>query len=223
MTKSSVAQQVARILLRSQAVSLRPTAPFRFASGLLAPIYCDNRILISLPRQRRQVVRHLAELVRDRNLAVDVVAGTATAGIPHAAWLAEVLRLPMVYVRSKSKDHGTARLVEGLLATGQQTIVVEDLVTTGGSSLSSVAALRQAGAVVDHVLAIFTYAFPETEVAFTQGEVELHALTTLPDLLDVAVTDRYLSSDEREMVVAWAADPKGWSQQNESSSMSISA
>jgi orotate phosphoribosyltransferase len=216
MTKTSVSQQIARILLRSQAVTLRPTVPFRFASGLLSPIYCDNRILISLPRQRQQVVRRFAELVRGSDLAVDVVAGTATAGIPHAAWLAEVLQLPMVYVRSKSKEHGKEQLVEGLLAAGQQTIVVEDLVTTGGSSLSSVAALRQVGAVVEHVLAIFTYAFPETAAAFAQHGVKLHALTTLPALLDVAVADRYLSPAEREMVVAWATDPQEWSQQHES-------
>jgi orotate phosphoribosyltransferase len=216
MTQAPVSQQIARLLLRSQAVALRPAAPFRFASGLLSPIYCDNRILISLPRQRRQVIRCFADLVHEAALPVDVVAGTATAGIPHAAWLAEVLRRPMVYVRSQSKSHGKEQLVEGLLTAGQRAIVVEDLVTTGGSSLGSVAALRQAGAVVEHVLAIFTYAFPTAQEAFSQIGVQLHALTTLPVLLDVAVVDRYLSPAEREAVVEWASDPNGWSQRHES-------
>lgn len=211
-----VSQQIARLLLRSQAVALRPGAPFRFASGLLSPIYCDNRILISLPRERRLIARRFAELVRGLALPVDVVAGTATAGIPHAAWLAEVLRLPMVYVRSQSKGHGKEQLVEGRLAAGQRTIVVEDLVTTGGSSLGSVAALRQAGAVVEHVLAIFTYAFPATHEAFAHHGVRLHALTTLPVLLEVAVADRSLAPAERDRVVEWAGDPSGWSQRHES-------
>lgn len=213
---SPVALQIARLLLRSQAVTLRPTAPFRFASGLLAPIYCDNRILISLPRQRGQIIRYFAEFVRGSDFLVDVVAGTATAGIPHAAWLAEALRLPMVYVRSQSKGHGKEQRVEGLLTAGQHAIVVEDLVTTGGSALSSVAALRQAGALVDHVLSIFTYDLPATAAAFAHSEVELHALTTLPALLDTAVADGYLAPAERDLVVAWAADPNGWSRQQES-------
>lgn len=215
MANPAVAQQIARILLRSKAVTLRPMAPFRFASGLLSPIYCDNRILISLPRQRRQVVRHLAEAVRQGPIGVDVVAGTATAGIPHAAWLAEELRLPMVYVRSQGKAHGKEGQVEGLLTAGQRAVVVEDLVTTGGSSLGSVAALRQAGAVVEHVLAIFTYDFPATEVAFAQAGVQLHALTSLPVLLEVAVAERWLSQDERDMVTAWAQDPAAWSAAHE--------
>lgn len=210
-----VPQQVARILLRSGAVALQPAAPFRLASGLLSPIYCDNRILISMPRQRRQVVRRCADLVRSEALAVDVVAGTATAGIPYAAWLAEELRLPMVYVRSQSKGHGKGQQVEGRLSAGQRTIVVEDLVTTGGSSLGSVSALRDAGAVVEHVLALFTYAFPSTFESFAQAGVQLHALSSLPVLLDVAVAERYIGPPERERVVEWANDPAGWSRARE--------
>jgi orotate phosphoribosyltransferase len=214
-TMMTISQQIARILLRSRAVALRPTDPFRFASGLLSPIYCDNRVLISLPRQRRTVTRCFAGLLLSEAIPVDVVAGTATAGIPHAAWLAAELRLPMVYVRGLGKGHGKEQLVEGLLAAGQRTIVVEDLVTTGGSSLSSVAALRQAGAVVEHVVAIFTYAFSSTAASFAQASVQLHALTTLPILLDVAVREHYLSPAERNLVVEWANDPTGWSNARE--------
>jgi len=207
--------QMAAMLLRVGAVTLRPTSPFRLASGLLSPIYCDNRILISHPRERRQVTLGFARLLQEQGIPVDVVAGTATAGIPYAAWLAAELRLPMVYVRSSAKGHGKERLVEGVLSAGQRAVVVEDLVTTGGSSLGSVNALRQEGAVVEHVLAIFSYAFPGTTASFSQAAVALHPLTTLPILLEVAVQRRSLSPQERGMVEEWAGDPAGWSRARE--------
>jgi len=213
--KSTVAGQVARLLLRCGAVALRPAAPFRFASGLLSPIYCDNRLLISLPRQRRRVTHLFARLIREKSIPAEVIAGTATAGIPHAAWLADELRLPMVYVRSQPKGHGKEQLVEGILPAGRRVVVVEDLVTTGTSSLATVGALRQAGATVEHVLTIFSYAFPKAATAFAQAQVHLHALTTLPVLLDVAVAGRAISRAERDTVLDWAADPEGWSQAHE--------
>lgn len=213
--ENTVANQVARLLLGCGAVALRPTAPFRFASGLLSPIYCDNRLLISLPRQRRRVTRWFARLIREENIPAEVIAGTATAGIPHAAWLADRLRLPMVYVRSQPKGHGKEQLVEGIVPAGRRVVVVEDLVTTGGSSLTTVGALRQAGAIVEHVLTIFSYAFPKAAAAFAQAQIHLHALTTLPILLDVAVASRTISPTERDMVMDWAADPEGWSQARE--------
>jgi len=211
----AVAQQVARLLLRKGAVTLRPTAPFRFASGLLSPIYCDNRLLMSYPRERRQVMLAFRRLLREGQIPVEVIAGTATAGVPHAAWLAEELNLPMVYVRSQPKGHGKEQFVEGVLPKGRQTVVIEDLVTTGGSSLACVAALQQIGAIVEHVLAIFSYGFPAAAEGFARAGVHLHTLTTLPIMLDVAVADSTLSPSERDMVVEWAADPKGWSQARE--------
>lgn len=203
------------MLLRSGAVALRPAVPFRFASGLLSPIYCDNRILISLPRQRRQVTRYFARLLQDQGIAPEVVAGTATAGIPHAAWLAAELRLPMVYVRGQAKGHGRDQQVEGLSPAGRQVVLIEDLVTTGGSSLSSVGALRQAGATVEHVLAIFSYDFPAAATAFAQAGAHLHTLSTLPILLDVALADGSISRSERDLIALWAADPLGWSRAHE--------
>lgn len=213
--QGSVSEAVAGILLRVGAVALRPSAPFRFASGLLSPIYCDNRLLISYPLERLQVARWFASTVRESQLALDVIAGTATAGIPHAAWLASELGLPMVYVRSQAKGHGQERRVEGVLLPRQRVAVVEDLVTTGGSSLQTVSVLREAGAVVEHVLAIFTYGFPETAEAFARAGVTLHPLTTLPVLLDVAVTGGYLSPTERGLVEEWARDPAAWSRARE--------
>ncbi len=198
---------------------LRPTTPFRFASGLLSPIYCDNRILISLPRQRRRITLWFARLLREHQVPMEVIAGTATAGIPHAAFLAAELRLPMVYVRSQAKDHGKQQLVEGIQPTGQHVVVVEDLVTTGGSSLATVEALRAAEAFVEHVLTIFSYDFPATLEAFLQRGVQLHSLTTLPLLLDEAVRAGQISPDERMIVAAWATDPAAWSQTREHTGM----
>lgn len=215
-----VAEEVAEILLRLSAVTLRPSAPFRFASGLLSPIYCDNRLLISYPVERLRVARWFADTIRQSGLAVDVIAGTATAGIPHAAWLAAELGLPMVYVRSQAKGHGQERLVEGVLLPGQRVAVVEDLVTTGGSSLQTVAVLREAGAIVEHVFAIFSYGFVGTAESFTRAGVTLHPLTTLPILLDVAVARGYLSPAERGLVEAWARDPAAWSQEREEAASS---
>lgn len=210
-----VAEEVAEILLRLRAVALRPSAPFRFASGLLSPIYCDNRLLISYPAERLQVARWFADTIRQSGLALEVIAGTATAGIPHAAWLAAELGLPMVYVRSQAKGHGQERLVEGVLLPGQRVGVVEDLVTTGGSSLQTVAALREAGAIVEHVFAIFSYGFPETAASFARAGLALHPLTTLPVLLDVAIARGYLSPAERSLVEEWAQDPASWSRARE--------
>lgn len=226
MDPSDLAYQTAQLLLEVGAVALRPGDPFRFASGLFSPIYCDNRVLISYPRQRSTITQGFAQLLQKRGLQTDVIAGTATAGIPHAAWLAAELGLPMVYVRSRSKGHGKEQWVEGVLQSGQSVIVVEDLVTTGGSVLKTVRALRQyqpataqgeksAAIQVEHVLSIFSYGFPETAETFAQEGVRLHSLTTLPALLEVAIEEGYLSADERSLVEDWATDPAGWSQARE--------
>lgn len=226
MEPSTLSYQTAQLLLDVGAVALRPGDPFRFASGLFSPIYCDNRILISYPRQRRAITQGFAQTLREKDLPAQVVAGTATAGIPHAAWLAAELDLPMVYVRSQAKGHGKEQWVEGVLQGGQSVIVVEDLVTTGGSVLKTIQALRQhylatahgktsAAVQVEHVLAIFSYGFSKTEEALAQEGVHLHPLTTLPALLEVAIRQGYLSTDERFLVTDWAADPTGWSQAQE--------
>lgn len=209
---ASTAHQVARLLLQVGAVVLRPNQPFRFTSGLLSPIYCDNRILISYPQERVQITRWFVRLLQEHAVAADVIAGTATAGIPHAAWLAAALKLPMVYVRSQAKGHGRERLVEGRPPTGQRVLVVEDLITTGGSAMGSVNALRQAGATVNDIVAIFGYDFPETRARFAQAGVQIHPLTTLPSLLEVAVADQVLTPEERTIVAEWATDPAVWSE-----------
>lgn len=211
MNRTPTPYHVAQMLLRIRAVVLRPDSPFRYASGLLSPIYCDNRIIISFPEERRQVACWFAQLLSREGISVDVIAGTATGGIPHAAWLAAETELPMVYVRSGAKDHGRGQSIEGVLSAGQRVVVVEDLVTTGGSSLGTVTALREAGGEVGHVLTIFSYDLDQVSEAFLHQEVQLHPLTTLPVLLDVAVEEGFLTSGERSVVEQWAADPAGWS------------
>lgn len=137
---------IAADLLKIQAVSLSPQQPFTWASGIKSPIYCDNRLTISYPKVRRQIATGLADLIKNKFPDVEVIAGTATAGIPHAAWIAELLDLPMVYVRSKPKDHGQGRQIEGVLKPRQKTVLIDDLISTGGSVLQAVAAAQKEGA-----------------------------------------------------------------------------
>jgi len=139
---NEIAKNVAEILLEINAVTLNPKKPFRYASGILSPIYCDNRLIMSYPEKRRSIIEYLKILVEEKNLNFDVVAGTAIAGIPHAAWLAELLNKPMIYIRNKSKEHGKENLVEGKLDEDQNVLVVEDLVSTGGSSFGAVQGIR---------------------------------------------------------------------------------
>ncbi len=194
---------VAADLLRIGAVLIQPDDPFTWASGIQSPIYTDNRLALGHPDVRRRLRDAFAATLRQHEIAPDVIAGTATAGIPHAAWLADHLDLPMVYVRSKPKGHGRGNQIEGPLHTGQSVVVVEDLVSTGGSSLDAVAALREAGAEVRAVLAIFSYGLERAHRAFADAEVPLHVLTDLDALLGVAVEEGRLDPSQREAVGAW--------------------
>ena len=204
-------RRIAGALLSIGAVALSPEAPFTWASGLKSPIYCDNRLTMAYPEVRRQITRGFAELIVEHGLRPDVLAGTATAGIPHAAWLAEALDLPMVYVRSKPKEHGRQNQIEGKLDPGQRVVVVEDLISTGGSSLSVVRALQEAGAVVEAVLAIFSYGFPEARRLFEVAGVPAHTLTTFAALMDVAAAERRIPEAARASLVSWSNDPNAWS------------
>lgn len=209
--QSGAAEQVAEALLRIGAVQLRPSQPFTFASGMRSPTYTDNRLLCSAVAERRLVSNLLAESVGRLPGPVDVIAGTATAGIPHAAWCAERLGLPMAYVRGSAKDHGTGRRIEGRVTHGQCVVLVEDLISTGGSALSSVQALREeAGAVVEHCVAICTYSFPSAARAFAEAGVEAHVLCDFATIVRVAVEQGYLSAGQRELALDWSRDPAAW-------------
>jgi len=206
---------VARALLEIDAVSLRPHDPFTWSSGLIAPIYCDNRRTLAVPSVRTTIADGFADVMREADGESVTIAGTATAGIPHAAWLAERLEAPMAYVRSAAKGHGQGRRIEGTrLGPGDEAVVVEDLISTGGSALEAVSAVRETGATVRAVLAIFSYGLDAAASAFEAADVEAHVLTTFPVLLDVAHRQHDLSAEARALLDDWQADPEAWSRKH---------
>jgi orotate phosphoribosyltransferase len=208
------ARTLAGLLLDIRAVELRPAEPFTWSSGLVAPIYCDNRLTLSHPTVRRAIRDGFLDVVNAESLTDTVVAGTATAGIPHAAWLAEATGQPMVYVRSAAKGHGKEERIEGVLGAGDEVVLVEDLISTGGSALDAVSALREAGATVRSVLAIFSYELPAAAAAFREADVPRHVLTTFPILIDVAHGRGDLVAAELDVLRAWRNDPDAWSAQH---------
>jgi orotate phosphoribosyltransferase len=208
------ARTLAASLLGIGAVELRPADPFTWTSGLAAPIYCDNRLTIAYPDVRRAIRDGFAALLDEEGLLPATIAGTATAGIPHAAWLAEAVDQPMAYVRDEAKGHGTGARIEGRVRAGDDVVLVEDLISTGGSALDAVAALRDAGARVRAVLAIFSYELEAAARGFDAAEVACHVLTDFGVLVDVAHAEGRLSDAERETLRAWRADPGAWSVQH---------
>ena len=211
-TSPDLARSLASALLNIGAVSLRPHDPFTWSSGLRAPIYCDNRRTLAHPPVRREIADGFADLVRTRDWMPLTVAGTATAGIPHAAWLAERLEAPMSYVRSAAKEHGQGRRIEGAqFSAGDEVVVVEDLISTGASALDAVSAARETGATVQAVLAIFSYGLDAADAAFAEADVERRVLTTFPVLLDVARRQHGLSDEAHALLDEWRDDPEAWS------------
>lgn len=203
--ESEVAQQ----LLKIKAVKLSPNEPFTWASGMLSPIYCDNRVALSHPAVRTFLKNCLAEKSRAFG-AFDVVAGVATAGIPHGALLADVLEKPFVYVRSSAKDHGRRNQIEGELRAGQRVLVVEDLISTGGSCLLAVDALRDAGAEIAGVLAIFQYGFAKADSAFAEKNVDFQTLTNYDALAQEAARTGYVSESDLITLKKWRENPEAW-------------
>ncbi len=199
---------IAQALLENQAVFLRPEDPFTWTSGIKSPIYCDNRLLIALPTVRRQVTRAFADLVSNMTVKPEVIAGTATAGIPWAAWLAEATGLPMVYVRSSAKSHGRQNLIEGKLTPGQSVLLVEDLVSTGKSSLAAVEALREAQGKVLAVTSLFHYNFPQAHDVFKQSGISCLPLCTLDDMLTWAEGHGKLRPQQAEDIRTWRRETR---------------
>ncbi len=213
MSEASVALRIAEHLLNIGAVTFSPDEPFTWASGLKAPVYCDNRLTLSYPAVRGYIRDGFVRCMEEGGLSPDVIAGTATAGIPHAAWLADRLDLPMVYVRSRPKKHGRGSRIEGRIDAGQTAVVVEDLVSTGGSSRQVVETLRGAGIEVPAILAIFSYGLTAAERAFENLELPLFTLTRFEELFRVAKERGTLSEASIESILDWRADPSRWSAQ----------
>ena len=205
--------QIAKMLLDLGAVSLAPTDPFTWASGLKSPIYCDNRLVISNVEARRLVISGFVELVTALDSRPDLIGGTATAGIPHAAWLAEQCSLPMIYVRSSEKAHGRKNQIEGKLLPGQTVFLVEDLVSTGGSSVKAAEAISLQGGIVIQIASIFSYGLISAEQNFRERHLPFKSLTTMQVLLQVALEKNLVSQPDLAVLTEWARDPKAWSNQ----------
>lgn len=207
-------RKIAKDLLSIQAVFLRPEQPFTWASGIKSPIYCDNRLTLTSVPVRKDVEAGLAEIVRKYYPEAEVLMGTSTAGIAHAAITATILDLPMGYVRSGSKDHGRQNRIEGRLEPGQKVVVIEDLISTGGSCVEVVDVLREAGAEVLGVASIFTYGMKKGLDRMAEAKVENHSLSNLDVLVDVAVEEKYIRPDDKDKLLAFRANPSDESWMN---------
>ena len=194
---------IAKHLLDIEAVALRPNDYFTWTSGIKSPIYCDNRITMSYPKIRREIAAGMSKVIKEKFPEVEVVAGTATAGIPHAAWVSEVLDLPMIYVRDSAKKHGKTNQIEGKLLEGQKVVIIEDLISTGLSSLKVAKALEEAGAEVLGVVAIFSYELKKAQDAFVADNVEYHTLTNYNFLIEEAVASNYIKQEDVEKLLEW--------------------
>ncbi len=201
---------IASALLRIEAVTLSPNDPYTWASGLRSPIYCDNRLTLSYPEVRSLIADALAEKVK--GLAVDVIAGTATAGIPHAAFVAERLGLPMVYVRSGNKKHGKGNQIEGVVHPGQRVVVIEDLLSTGMSAIEAAEALQAKGANVIRIQAIFSYGMERLSNNLREAKMDADALLTFEALLETAQQQGDITAEEQQQLADWSKNPVAWSE-----------
>jgi orotate phosphoribosyltransferase len=200
-------QTIAKNLLEIKAVYLQPNEPFTWSSGIKSPIYCDNRLTLSFPEIRTQIAEGLAGLIKDHFPEVDVIAGTATAGIPHAAWVSDELNLPMCYVRSKAKGHGKGNQIEGQVSENQKVVVVEDLISTGGSAITAVEALRASGCEVLGIVSIFTYGLAVGEEKLNVANVAAESLCDYDTLIEVAAKEGYVSEQELNKLKMWRENP----------------
>ncbi|PTH33934.1 orotate phosphoribosyltransferase [Staphylococcus agnetis] len=198
-----MAKHIAQALLDIEAVSLSPNDMFTWSSGIQSPIYFDNRVTLGYPNVREAIRDGLIELIQNHFEKVDIISGTATAGIPHAAFISDKMNLPMSYVRSKSKSHGKQNQIEGALSEGKKVVVIEDLISTGGSSITAVEALREAGADVLGVVAIFTYGLRKADEQFKQAQVPFYTLSHFDELVDVAVERGKISKQDVEGLIQW--------------------
>lgn len=210
LTLSNLPERIAKSLLDIQAVALRPNDPFTWTSGLKSPIYCDNRLTMGYPEIRDMVAEGFATIIRERYPDAEIIAGTSTAGIPHAAWVSQKLNLPMAYIRDKAKGHGKQNQIEGRIEAGQKVVVIEDLISTGGSSLKAAQAVREAGGEVLAVLAIFTYQFDSAAKSFSDEGFQLETLSNYSALIQEAVRQGLVAESDVATLQAWREDPQSF-------------
>ncbi|WP_138159370.1 orotate phosphoribosyltransferase [Peptoniphilus catoniae] len=200
-------KEIAKILLDIEAVSLSPKKPFTWASGIKSPIYCDNRLILSYPEQREIVEDAMVKLIREKFPEVEYIMATATAGIPHGAIIAQKMNLPMGFVRTSKKDHGKNNQIEGKLIKGAKVVVIEDLFSTGGSSIDVAKALMEAGYKVMGIVSIFTYNLKKAEENFKSNNIDHYSLANFDELAEVAAEHNYIEVSEIEKIKKWKLDP----------------
>ncbi|MBQ0139801.1 MAG: orotate phosphoribosyltransferase [Kurthia sp.] len=204
----AIQHEVAKGMLEAGAVELRPKDLFTWASGIKSPIYCDTRLTISFPKVRTVIAKGLANLIQEKFPSCEVVAGTATAGIPHAAWVADILQQPMVYVRSKPKDHGRGKQTEGVFQQGAKVVVIEDIVSTGGSSINAVEALQREGAEVLGVVSVYSYLLPAAIENFEKAGVPYFSLSNFEALVEAAEETGAIHNEDIPGLLKWYEDLK---------------
>ncbi|HET6527869.1 MAG TPA: orotate phosphoribosyltransferase [Balneolaceae bacterium] len=201
---------IALELLEINAVILRPNDPFTWSSGWNSPIYCDNRLTMRYPKIRKKIARQFVHFIEKNYPDVDVITGTATAGIPHAAWVAEKMDKPMSYVRAKAKAYGLGNQIEGGIQKGESTVIIEDLISTGGSAISVVDTLQFISADVKAVISIFTYGFDKAVKKFEKVGIPMFTLTDYSTLIDVAVANDFVDEDDLKTLAKWRKSPDTW-------------
>ncbi|WP_138429571.1 orotate phosphoribosyltransferase [Fodinibius saliphilus] len=204
------AEEIALDLLDINAVILRPNDPFTWSSGWNSPIYCDNRLTMRYPKIRKKIAQKLVAFIKKEYPDIDVITGTATAGIPHAAWVSENMDKPMSYVRAKAKAYGLGNQIEGGIQKGESTVVIEDLISTGGSAMSVVEALRFVGVNIEAVLSIFTYGFDKAIQRFDEADISVYSLTDYPTLIQVASKNNYVDASDLKTLGEWRLNPETW-------------
>jgi orotate phosphoribosyltransferase len=209
--KTGMREKIAARLLEINAVALKPNDPFTWTSGMRSPIYCDNRLTLSYPVVRKEIATGLVKLIEEHFPGAEVIVGTATAGIPHAAWVSDIMNLPMCYVRSKAKGHGKGNQIEGKVEKEQKIVVVEDLISTGGSVITAVKALREAGCDVLGAVSIFTYGLEKGKQMLDDEEIQTESLTDFATLVEVAIEKDYIGQDDQGSLLSWSKDPTEWS------------
>lgn len=207
---SSFSRTVALDLLNINAVILQPNDPFTWSSGWNSPIYCDNRLTLRYPAIRKKIAQKFVEFINNEYANIDVITGTATAGIPHAAWVAENIDKPMSYVRAKAKAYGLGNQIEGGIQKGESTVIIEDLISTGGSAISVVEALEFIGADVRAVFSIFTYGFDKAVRRFEDAGMPIYTLTDYTTLIEVASENDYVDENDLQTLAEWREQPETW-------------
>ena len=208
--QEETASRVASMLLKIEAIKLSVNKPFTWSSGWKSPIYCDNRLALSYPEVRTQIKESLVKAIQENFFSAEAIAGVATAGIPQGVLVAQDMNLPFIYVRPKPKDHGMENLIEGRVVKNQKVVVIEDLISTGGSSLKAVQALRDAGCKVIGMVSVFTYGFDLASKNFYDADVSLISLSDYGHMLRVAVEQNYIDKDQLVSLKSWNVDPANW-------------